>query len=170
MNELLGTFRAFRQILCICPCCGEIQRLSDFQLRYKGNVKETWLDEYHHKELLLQKKEDRLAEKENELREKARERGRKKAEQMVTNAISPSYRRLGFNPYDIKPVYHPVDFLVFDGMNSTEQVEKIVLLSKACKNPALNKIRASIKEAVLKKKYDWQVLRATDAGELCHEC
>lgn len=77
MNELLQTFQSFRRILCICPCCGELMRLSDLHLRYTGKVPKTWLDEYEQKLLTLQKREDRFDEKEREIRNKSVERGRK---------------------------------------------------------------------------------------------
>lgn len=29
MSELLDVFQSFRRVLCVCPCCGEMVRLSD---------------------------------------------------------------------------------------------------------------------------------------------
>jgi hypothetical protein len=39
-------FQLFRKILCVCPCCGELVRLSDLRLKTKGEVEKTWLDDY----------------------------------------------------------------------------------------------------------------------------
>ena len=34
-----------------------------------------------------------------------------------------------YNPYDIKPIIHPVDFVIFNG-DRDEQVKEVVFLSK----------------------------------------
>ena len=110
-------FQQFRRILCVCPCCEEIVRVSDLRLKTKGPDFGTWLDDFKKKQLELSKEEELFGEKEGELREKAREKGRKEAEKVFYKAICPSLKRLKLDPFDVKPILHPVDFVVFNGMN-----------------------------------------------------
>jgi len=166
MNSSLDTFQNFRQTLCLCPCCGDIVRLSDLNLRYKGAVKKTWLDNYDQKKEVLDEKHSKFLEKEKDLREKARESGRKKVQEVVNNAVSPAIRKLKLNPYDIKPVLHPIDFLVFKGMNSNKGIDDIMFLSRLSSSAGLNSIRGSIKDVIQKEKYDWKVARVSETGEI----
>ena len=46
MTEFFKEFQEFRKILCICPCCNDIVRVSDLHLKTKGKVSKTWLDKY----------------------------------------------------------------------------------------------------------------------------
>jgi len=167
MNPLLSTFQNFKQILCLCPCCGELHRLSDLHLRARGQVKKTWLDDYSVKEGVLQKREDSFLDKEKKLREIAREKGRKAAEVVFNQSIAPEFKKMGLNPYDIKPVMHPIDFMVFKGMNSSENVvNDIMFLSQKTKNKELNAVRKTVKDTIKRKDYEWKVARVDDNGEM----
>lgn len=169
MNELFPMFLQFRKILCLCPCCGDIVRLSDLRLKTKGPAAETWLDN-HEKELFrLEKKIERFENQEEKLREKARDKGRKEAEKVFNKAISPKFRALKLDPFDIKPVLHPIDFVVFKGMNKNDSVNNIMLLSRECKNHILCKLRKHIQNLVLKNKYEWSVARVSDDGKIKFE-
>ena len=57
MTELLKEFQEFRRILCLCPCCSELVRVSELRLKVKGPAPRTWLDEYEKKSLLMDGKE-----------------------------------------------------------------------------------------------------------------
>src|SRR3989344_5852237 len=116
MNELFESFKEFRKILCVCPCCGGIYRLSDLHIKFKGNVTKTWLDGYDRELQKLKDKENKFDEKEEKLREIPKEKGRKAAEKVINNAVLPSIRALKLDPYDLKPILNPIDFVVFRGM------------------------------------------------------
>ena len=66
----------------------------------------------------LAEKERLFEEKEAELREKAIERGRKKVPLMIKNCLCSEFKQLEYDPYDIKAVMDPVEFVVFDGLNA----------------------------------------------------
>jgi len=159
-------FQQFRRILCVCPICGEFVRVSDLRLKTKGPAVRTWLDDYEMEELKLSKKERLFEEKESELREKAQEKGRKEAEKAFNRAICPSLKALKLDPLDVKPILHPIDFVVFKGMNKEESISDIILLSKPYDCPSLNLIRRDIKIAVSKNRYDWQVARIDEKGNI----
>ena len=163
------TLHAFRRILCICPCCKGIVRVSDLHLKTKDKVAKTWLDDFEGKELKLLEKEQKFEEVEQKLREKAREEGRKQAEKAIETVLSPEFKSLRLDPFDVKPLLHPVDFLVFEGMNKEEVVDSVVLMSRRTTSPSLEKVRSQIGDLVSNKKYEWRVIRVLEDGNLKFE-
>ncbi len=169
MTELFREFQEFRKILCVCPCCGELVRVSDLRLKVKGAATKTWLDEYQKKEQEIVKKEGRFDEREEKLREIAREKGRKEAEKAFNNAILPSFKALKLDPFDVKPIFNPIDFVVFKGMNKVGTVSDILFLSKKYNVASLNSVRQQIQKVVSKKDYEWQVARINENGNIVFE-
>lgn len=166
MNQLVETFQAFRRVLCVCPHCSAILRLSDLRLHYQGAGPKTWLDTHEKKVSLLERKEELFDEKERRLRDEAAERGRRRVPALVRKSMHTQFARLKFNPYDIKALLHPVDFVVFDGLESKDKLREIVFLSKAVDHDWLNSLRSSVKEAVEQKNYNWQVARVSVDGSI----
>lgn len=169
MSELLNIFQSFRKILCLCPCCGELLRLSDLHLRYTGKAPKTWLDTYEQKLVALQRKEELFGEKERELREKSIERGRKKVPRLIERCLCPEFRKMKYDPYDIKAIMHPVDFVVFDGLNQENEIKSITFLSRKPSNQEQIKITESIRKAISKNNYEWKVARITLDGKVNFE-
>jgi len=169
MSELLGVFQSFRRILCVCPCCGEIMRLSDLHLRYTGKAPKTWLDIHDQKSLMLERKEKLFEQKEDEIREKSKQRGRKKVPQLVKKCLCPEFRELKYDPYDIKAIMHPIDFIVFDGLNQRKELRSITFLSRKAPNQEQTMIVQSINRAIDKKNYDWKVARISIDGKVSFE-
>mgnify|MGYP001614428339 CR=1 FL=1 len=169
MNSLLEEFGELRKILCICPCCGEIVRVSDLHLKVKKPIVKTWLDTYEAKIIAMNEKEEKFSEKEQKIRDVAVKRGRDEAEKIVKKAILPIFTILKLDPYDVKPIMNPIDFIVFDGMTKKDKIKDIVFLSRASKIESLNLIRKQIKENISKKNYTWQVGRIDDLGNLTFE-
>jgi len=165
-SNLVNLFQSFRQILCICPCCGDIVRLSDLRLKYKGKAPRTWLDTHESKIKLLEEKELLFEEKEEKLRKKAIERGRKKVPKMICKCFDRGIARFNYNPYDIKALLHPVDFVVFNGLNDEKKLEDITFLSKKTSNDILNKIRNSLEMAIDRERYDWHIARVSIEGKV----
>ena len=166
MNTLFNEFQEFRKILCVCPCCGDLVRVSDIRLKTKGPTNQTWLDGYDKKCLTMEKKEEKFAEKEKELRAHAVEKGRKAAQAVINKTISPSLKALNLDPFDVKPILNPIDFVVFKDLTKKDTVSDIILLSKKIENPQLNAVRSQVKKAVEKKQYDWQVARIDESGKI----
>ena len=44
--------------------------------------------------------------------------------------IDPVFTPRRLNPDDAKVLFHPIDFVVFDGMKNADQVKRIVLLDR----------------------------------------
>jgi len=166
MNEILSTFQAFRRVLCLCPQCKALLRLSDLQLKYRGVAPKTWLDTFETKLTTAEDKEALFDEKEKKLRDQAAQRGRRKVPIMIRKSMDSQFAKLKYNPYDIKALLHPVDFVVFDGLQDKEDLQNIVFLSKAVNNEQLNGLRNSIQKTVEEKRYNWQVARVSIDGKI----
>ena len=80
--------------------------------------------------------------------------------------MDSQFAKLKYNPYDIKALLHPVDFVVFDGLQDKENLQNIVFLSKAVNNEQLNGLRNSIQKTVEEKRYNWQVARVSIDGKI----
>ena len=169
MIDLFEEFQEFRKILCICPCCSELVRVSDLRLKTKGPAPRTWIDDFEKLDQALNTKINKFEEKEEKLRELARERGRKQPEIIFNNAIIPALKALKLDPFDIKPIMNPVDFVVFKGMNKEGAVSDIIMLSRKCASPTLNTLRQQVKTSVINKNYEWQVARIDDKGTIQFE-
>jgi predicted Holliday junction resolvase-like endonuclease len=169
MSELLEEYQQFRRILCVCPCCGGIHRVSDLRLKSKGRATRTWLDNFEEQVNKFDQKKAEFDEKEEELRATAREKGRKQAQKVIRKAICSSLKALKLDPFDFKPILHPVDFVVFKGMNEKESISDIMFLSREYGCPSLNAVRQQVKTAVQNKQYDWQVARIDKKGRISFE-
>lgn len=166
MVDLLEAYQSFRTIYCICPGCKNLVRFSDLRLQYAGATPETWLDRYESKVVSFEKKEEKFNEKESELRKKATEKGREQVPQIVKQSFDNDLAKLPYDPYDIKALLHPVDFVVFDGLNERKQVDDVVFLSKKTKDKDLDKVRKTIKNTIDKEQYDWKIARVAIDGKV----
>lgn len=166
MINMFEEFQEFRKILCVCPCCGEIVKVSDLRLKTKGPTIKTWLDIYEQKRALIERKEEKFEEVEKKIREKSREKGREKAEKIIHQMIPSAIRNMKIDLADLIPIMHPVDFVVFKGMDKNESISDILFLSKKVQITYLQALRDQVKSAINQKQYSWQVVRITSEGKL----
>jgi predicted Holliday junction resolvase-like endonuclease len=68
----------------------------------------------------------------------------------------------------MKAVMHPVDFVVFDGLNEGEEVRNVTFLTRT-PNSIMRPVIESLKSTVKKGSYDWKVARVTTAGKVDFE-
>ncbi|MFQ6107909.1 MAG: Holliday junction resolvase-like protein [Thermoplasmata archaeon] len=165
MTSIVEYFQAFRSILCVCPCCGELVRLSDLSFTYKGKTPRTWLDTHETKLKRLERKEERFEEEEEEIREAARERGRKKIPGIIRK-IDPTFVKLKYHPKDVKALMHPVDFIAFEGLADGDEIRNVTFIGRRRRLPRLTSIRTSIKKAIGRKDLEWQTLRVDAEGRI----
>jgi predicted Holliday junction resolvase-like endonuclease len=166
--DIVETFQAFRQILCICPHCSAMSKLGDLPIRYKGQIRKTWLDDFEMKMSDIDKKDQKFDEKEESIREEARERGRKKVSIMIKEAMNPKIVNIGYDVSDIKALMHPIEFIAFDGLRK-DNVTSIDFLSQKSPNKSMLILKESIKEAVKKKQYEWKLVRIGHDGKIVFE-
>ena len=169
MVKPVQLFQSARTILCLCPCCGDIVRLSDLTLHYKGETPRTWLDEYDQRFGLYEERKEIFEGKESAIRRASREIGRKRATKTVRKLIRTTFPGSRYHPKDIKAILHPVDCIVFSGMAQKQKLSKIVMLSKESESKSLQKIRESIRQAVENRDYEKKVARVSKKGEITLE-
>ena len=166
--SFLENFNNMKIVLCVCPECNSLMRLSDLHLRSKQKPPRTWLDVYESKISTVERKEDKFDDEESIIREKAIERGRAKVPGIISKSLDDKFAKLKYDPYDIKPLLHPIDFVVFDGMNK-DKMKDVVLLSRKTTNKNLLQFHKGIARAVDDKAYDWKVIRVSEDGKVEYE-
>jgi len=174
-DSFIDTFQQLKTILCVCPHCRSMLRLSDLNLRDKRKAPQTFLDEYDLKQKSLEKKDEKIENKESKfaekvktIKDKAVQRGRSKVLKTVLNSMDDYFTKMKYNPYDIKPILHPVDFVIYEGMNE-KKMNDVVFLSKKTTNPYINKLHMSINEIVNKESYDFKIARIDIDGNVKFE-
>jgi predicted Holliday junction resolvase-like endonuclease len=172
MAGIVDTFQAFSGILVICPCCGELLRVAELSLRYTGKFERTVLDELRQHERRLERKKetldrqlDRFDAKEDALRMAAAERGRKRMKRLIRK-IDPSMSRLKYDPQDIKVIAHPVDLIVFDGLNSGDSRIKNIIFIARSKPKTYRGLRRSVARALEKGKFLWETVQVRVDGTM----
>lgn len=170
-KEVLEFYSSLRQIFVVCPCCDEIHRVSDCKLYQRTKPPVDWKEKIDSEIARLEKMEEKLEEKIEAARLLAREAGRKSADKHVRK-IDQVFSPLKLNPNDAKVIFHPVDFLVFSGMNNNagdKTIKQILLLDNNKKAGHHLPVQDSIEKAVRSKNYEWLTLRVGDSGAITEE-
>lgn len=169
-QQTLLFFQYQRQIFGICTCCGEFFRLSDCKVYQEAKAPTDWLDKLEKDERRIDLEEEKLSEALEELKQSAREKGRNTANRMVKQ-VDKVFHPQKLNPDDAKVIFHPVDYVVFNGMkdNKTEGLKNILLLDGEKRSTEGKKIQKSIMKAVDKGNYEWITLRVENDGGIKEE-
>ena len=169
-QQTLLFFQYQRQIFGICTCCGEFFRLSDCKVYQEAKAPTDWLDKLEKDERRIDLEEEKLTEALEELKQAAREKGRNTANRMVKQ-VDKVFHPQKLNPDDAKVIFHPVDYVVFNGMkdNKTEGLKNILLLDGEKRSTEGKKIQKSIMKAVDKGNYEWITLRVENNGGIKEE-
>ncbi len=164
MNEsVLALFALQDQIFGVCPCCCEVFRLSDCTLFRGAAPAWTWLDKIEQEEASLDALEEKIDLQLDQLREAARKAGRKRAQAIVTK-IDRIFAPKRLHADDAKPLCHPVDYIVFDGLNASTEVKRIVLLDREAGQTPRAEVQASIKRAIKNGNVQWRELHVSDSA------
>ena len=167
-QSFVQMFNQLKTIHCMCPKCDNLMRISDLKLRSKDKTEKTWLDILDAKTKRIGKKEEKFAEEESNIREQARARGRKRVPKLINQSMKKDFAKLKYDPYDVKAILHPIDFVVFDGMNKG-QIEDVTLISNKSTNPHMQRLHKAITEAVKTKSYDWKILHVSQDGKVTYK-
>jgi predicted Holliday junction resolvase-like endonuclease len=125
-----------------------------------------WLQQIESAQMRISKAEDKLSEKEESIREKARIAGRSEATKMIRK-IDSIFHPLKLNPDDSKVIFHPVDYIVFNGMKAG-QMKNLILMDRE-KNGTDKRLQQSIQRVIAKKNYEWITLRVEENGNIKEE-
>lgn len=166
-NQLLKFFQLQRQIFGVCPHTGNIFRLSQCHIYVKKKPEPDWLQKIEAAQQRIDNATDKLNEKEESIRENARVAGRSEANKIIKQ-IDKIFQPLKLNPDDSKVLFHPVDYIVFNGMKGGDGMKSLILLDKH--KPGVDKkVQESIRKTVEKENYEWITLRVEENGNIKEE-
>jgi predicted Holliday junction resolvase-like endonuclease len=167
-NEMLLFFSYQRRIFGICPCCGDFFRLSDCKI-YKDERKSSdWLERLHREAYQLEQATEKMETALELHKQEAREKGRKQANRKVRK-VDTVFAPRKLNPDEAKVIFHPVDFVVFNGMKTAtngEGLRNLLLLDGQEKTTEGRAIQKSVATAVERERYEWLTLRVKDNGTI----
>lgn len=164
-SDMLKLFALQRQIFGICPRCNDFFRLSDTKIYLKEKPVKDWMDKLDSEEERLNRLEERIEEQRAELQKKARVKGRKAA-LLKVKRIDPIFTPRDLNPDDAKVIFHPVDYIVFNGMKKQNPMKNIILLDRKMKGADHRLIQKSIERVIEKDNYEWQTLHIQEDGKI----
>jgi predicted Holliday junction resolvase-like endonuclease len=167
-SEITNYFKLQRQIFGMCPKCNTFFRLSDLKIYSKGKPLLDWMDKIDLENDRLTQLQEKIDEQEDAIRQKEREKGRLMAQRIVKK-IDPIFAPRKLSADDAKVLFHPIDYVVFNGMNSEKTVKDIIMLDKITKNSAHKKLQDSIEYAIEKESYEWQTIRVGIDGKIVIE-
>jgi predicted Holliday junction resolvase-like endonuclease len=156
-----------RRIFGICPNCNDFFRLSDCKIYTKKKPLLDWKDKIERENEKIDSLEEKIIEMKKELQEKAREKGRRMANRVVKK-IDPIFFPRKLNPDDAKVLFHPIDYIVFNGMKSKD-LKNLILLDRVTRESAHKKIQRSIEKTIDHERYEWLTIRVKDDGKVCTE-
>lgn len=164
-TEILRLFDDFRRILGICPCCGQLFRLSDIRLYYRVQPVRSWLDKLEFRQLNVDRAEERFGDLEKSIRERATERARRKIARLMRH-IDPVFSGRGYALEDARALFDPVDFVLFDGMTRHNRVRGVILMDGPALDPGRRKIQRAIAKVVSRRHYEWKTIRLSRDGDI----
>lgn len=99
-----------------------------------------------------------IAKEKKDIRQSAIARSRAGQLGKTLEKIAPMFPGFGHHPYDVRPVFDPVDFVVFDGYYQGS-VTDVVFVEFKTGQSGLNSVQGSIRDAVEKKRVRFEVRR-----------
>jgi predicted Holliday junction resolvase-like endonuclease len=157
-------FGAFGQLMTVCPGCGELFYVSEGHPYYDGEKPHSSLDKLRAEERRLEEAEQRLDDLEGKLRERAARAGLRATKRLLRK-IDPIFSGSGYDPQDVKVMFNPVTYVVFNGM-SQGKVTEVQLLAAPPQNRTSEQLHSSIEQAVNRGNVEFRTLRVDGQGRV----
>ena len=87
------------------------------------------------------------------------------ATKRLLRKIDPVFSGAGYDPQDVKVIFNPVTYVVFDGM-SQRNLSKIELLVRSAQNRAAERVQNSIEQAINRGNVEFRTLRIDNTGSV----
>jgi predicted Holliday junction resolvase-like endonuclease len=168
LTILTSFLREQRHIFGTCPQCHALFRLVDARVSYDSPYKFDWLDEIQTVQESWQTKTEDLEEKGKEMRRVAIERATRTQLPKLLKRMVPTFAAHKLNPKDIKTVFHPIDFVVFDGLNK-DRVNRVLLMDRKTSETNRASIQKSITDTIRTDSIGWETLRVNENGVITRE-
>ncbi len=114
----------------------------------------------HFKDKMDQEVQRELKKQVKEIRQDAIARSRVTTLGRTIERIAPMFSGFGHNPADVRPLFEPIDFVVFKGLFSGEVTDVIFVEFKTGQSQ-LNTTQRSIRNAVARKRVHFEEARMT---------
>jgi predicted Holliday junction resolvase-like endonuclease len=157
-KELIKTLKS-SPLIAQCPKCDEEFRLSD-SLLFDGTMKFPDAAELVRMQLAeeLSKQEKKLEKRKISVDVAAEKKAIEVGFGKIIEKFLPAYRDLDLQFTECRPLYDPIDVLVFSGLLN-RKVNNITFLEIKSGNAKLNNHQKMIRDAVLDKNVDMRVLK-----------
>jgi len=155
-------FGELGRVLGVCPCCGEMFYLSETRPFLAGKQPHSVVDQLRAAERRIEQQEEKLDEIEASLREKAANSGLRTAKKLLKK-IDPVFSGCGYDPHDVKVIFHPVTYVVFNGM-SRRSLRDIVLLANPPESSTTERLQSTIGKAIRSGNVEFKTLHVDDHG------
>ena len=171
MNTLAETIDGLQDILGICPCCGEIFRLVEAKFIFPQKRPRScgYLDllELESRSSVAQDRisaaENRFAERFERQKERLREQARLLVKRRM-KTIDPTFTGRNIDPQDVKAIFHPVEYIVFQGLCSDLEVKKVKFLSRSPQTKAQEALVRSMDQTVQNGNVEFETLHLQNSG------
>jgi predicted Holliday junction resolvase-like endonuclease len=162
--DVAGVFGALGHLMGVCPCCGELFYLAEGRPYYDGQKPRSAVDKLRAEERRLDEAEQRLDDIEWNLREKAAKAGLQATKKLLKK-IDPVFSGAGYDPQDVKVIFNPVTYVVFDGM-SQGKLTKVQLLARPPHDRINERVQSSIEQAVSGGNLEFRTMRVDSRGRV----
>ena len=156
-----------RNTFCQCPHCQHFFRQTD-SIIYEGERPTLdWFEKMNRELNILEAKELAIKDKIAKAKQEATLQGRVDANIHIAG-FDTLFAPLGYDPNDAKVHFHPVDFIIFNGMNDIDNpvIKNIVLLdSRDNSGP----IQESIRYCIENEKYKFVTIKINSDGTVIEE-
>lgn len=162
--NLVGVLNEMKRIYGICPCCDEPFRLSDATLFTKVAPPKTPFEKIDDAFARLERRIEIFEGEEEEMREKARRLGQLAARKRLRE-IAPFFAGRKIDPQDVKVLFHPVEYVVFRGMQS-DRCASVDFIDHPPNNRERERVQRSLEKAITAGNLEWQTFRIDENGHI----
>ncbi len=165
-NDVGAIFGQFSHIMAICPndVCGHVFPLSDARPYLDDKRPHSIFDKIEAASERLDRAIERLEERESELRAKAKALGLKSAKRRLKK-IDPVFSGARIDPQDVKVIFDPVEYVIFDGMNR-DRLRRVLFLAHSPSSQASERILISLEKSIRAGNVSFKTLRVLEDGRL----
>lgn len=165
--NLANAFRGFGQIYGICPCCGELFRLSEARVFTPSLPVKTPFDEVAENWLRLDLQVERFEAREARVRAEARLVGQRAARRRL-RSIVPFFLKRRVDPNDVKVLFTPVHYVAFRGMTD-RNCSSVDFIDTPAVAKQQEVLQESMFQAISAGRMAWWTLRIDEDGRVSTE-
>lgn len=160
--NLTRWFAEMKRIWGICPCCGEVFRLSDATIFTRTPPPKTEFDRVNDARDRLDRVIAKFDDQRAEIRAREVARGQREARRRLKE-IAPEFAGRGVDPHDVKVLFDPVRYIAFNGM-SNHGVKEIEFVDDEPTSKARDALLRSLEDALDNGNVEWATWRVGEDG------